>query len=1461
MGRSSAKSQSGVSVLHDGKASVHDQLREAERLVQGACGGGASGAQAEDTPGLQSPYAVLRQLHRSREVLDWLVSPRGLARFYKSKETAFGVFLRMWSVLRQVLVGPTSVSGDPRAASLGAWQVDESFAPARTFPVVVTRMVEGLRLYGGSPEACVDVPWEAYGVLSDVMEVLCAGVRKRAFVVTADAALRLLDGAALAVLALRSIQSRDGKDDGIVGGEEGDVGQEKALRFAAFVSEFFVLQMRGGRWEPGKMKHDMIERVSQSAFYDGRGACGETLREHCGEILRWAMFADADGTKKKDLKSLASWAGSSGVHPRFVSWMIEEYPSGSTGAVGSAVAALPWGQTVSEVFFGFAEAYMDTKDCAGLSRLLGALKVRGRELYRTVGDGGPAMFARLTRVSDFLIENAHKDIVSAMKGLDYIVAVEHRGIEQQIEAYWSLLDELGNHDKDALCRSTEVLFSEYNRLRRLDVLFKSIKIDANGGSVGTRDASNLWDMVIRLPDAMASIRRVLGQIPTGQSVRFVDQVGEWIGQSCDLMTETVSEMACAVLDSVPVDPNNVLSVAKHLRGVLERARLPETASKRRSSGQKSSKRRKQRHDLFESSSALAVVTKLLDVHGRCCRIDPNISPMDHIVPVELINNMLASLKSNSGNVIVEGSHRMSRRSVARGLVAGIVYHLKVECEALSRSQCQVIDGSNAEQHETSPEASTERRAKTQRSADHASTIAFLAASLGDVVTSLNGTSPPVALHDLLNVDEWWFELALECLEMRQRDALVRQLLSPTSPVHGGRAFCMRHVDKIIEMAPAREDPEWAGAVPIFAEDMDPAAVLAHYKLMAPSVGVSHANRKGDAAINNAIHELCMAHCAHALAASPRDASHVICTVRDVVCQAKQSTDVIFDRIRSSVVLLDMAMGSSALMELDVPESLDDTSIEAAIELGELVSDEVEACSMSSLAAIIEEEDSPVASLMAIRGLLRAERAKSEATKRVICNTLVETAREKLNSETIGDHLVTVAALAGAYAAALRARIVSEEMIALVPDVFKACTAVLRIAFRRNLASLANTVSGFLEAYAFIATSSKPRMSSTGAAHLLGALLALLRDAPWGIGAGHMCRPNAPKEAMAIAASGFDARGKTRRCVIRVLDETVAGSTRDECISMLELVLQDVSLEHAELLLVMLEDAGNGVLRELLDNQVDAIVYRLVQTLEELRALPIDICLPSSKHRHSNTVSNDSDGYPNSQRLLKVATVLRCLESISCRPARFTKLSKRAMGTILSTVQCTLGLIAWEEPGRSKDACFDGACHLVRGILRHQATAVGRFLHLVAGVVAALQSTLAMEFLIYGDASAHLMEGLSRVLEEFAKIRAVQPYLKDALLTHVKLFMSPIARTSLDQCLSKKLAAMVPEDRIGQAVVPIDAQGQLSPGIAALYGSLSEDDIQDVYACLSSRSHASEWRLRLEDLQGLYERQYKFRGKI
>ena len=1438
-------SPSGVSVLYDSKASIHVQLDEAERLVE------EGRWESADPPGSRtgtSRYVELRRLHQAREVLDWFLSPRGMSRLYKSKEPSLDVFVRMWSLLGRVLVCCVGLSdarpGPGEGVGTGAWRVDESFAPMRTLPVVASRMAEVFRLYGEGGSTGDDLPFEAYGVLGDVVDVLCAGVRAGVFVVQAEVAFALLGGASRGIRQL-------GGGSGVRQSFQSMADRGPVVRFAALIGEFFVLQMGHGRWEPGKMKREVVEGVSHGAFYDGGGLHGDALRASCQDVLRWALFQDADGTKEMDVTSLTSWAGAPGAHPCLVSWMIEACPS---GRVVSSGAATPGGPSVSDVFFGCADFYVAKRDVDGISRLLESLSARGAELYRTVGDDGPALFARLTGISDFLMAHAGSHIVPAMKGLDCIVAVEHRGIEEQIDAYWSLMGVLGDQDKTALCRSLDVLFSEYNRLRRLDVLFESINF-ADMTSRAAGSSSKPWSVVVGSPVAMATVRRALRRVPAAQSAHFVDLVGAWLALSHDTVHEVVSEMACVVLESVPIDLNNALQVARHTRQVLEGGEPPKRRARKRDVPipREISMGRNDLRTLLGSCSALAVVTKLLDVHDRCCRIDPNIAPVERDIPEDNIKSMVTSVTSRAKKSPRE-TQGMGWTSMVRSLVAGIVYHLKAECEAASRSRSRVTERDRGEPQGGTGAKSQGRASKRQKSeGGKTSAISFLVTSLSDVMTAVGSASPRVHMDDLLDTGDWWFDMAIQHLGGPQREALVHTLLQKSSPVRSGQAFCMRHVDVVIDMGPGREETASGSLVPIFAEDVDPDAVVAHYELLAPSIGMCRPDILGGTATINAVHELCIAHCAHALATYPRDACRVTRVVRDVIRQAKQSTDVAFDRVRSSVALLDMAMGSSPFIELEIPNTLDAVSIDATIKLGELVSNEVEACSMSSLATIIEEEDSVVASLMAIRGLIRAERSKSDATKRVICSTLVQTAREKLEAETIGDNLLTVAALSGAYSAALRAQLVSEEMLDLAPNVFNACISASRAAFDRNLASIVAIAAEFLETYVFIATSVKPRMSKDGASNLVNAALALLRDAPRGVGSGHVCRPNAPKEAMAIAASSFDDRGESRRHILRVLAEMIAGSTRDECTALLDLALSNVSLEHAELLLLMLEDSANGVLRDLLNNQVDNIVFCLVEALEGLHEA-------SSAGKLANGNGVTDEPVDATSRQLMAVTILRCLESVVCRPTRFIKLPRRAIGTILSTVQRMPGRFA-ETPGNETNACFDGVCQLVRGILRHQVVAVGRYLHLVAGVIAALQSALALDFLMRGDAPAHLLEGLSRVLEEFSKIRAVQPYLKDALLTHIKLFMSPVVRSTLDECLTSGLSQRVPEDRIGKAVVPVDAQRLLSPGIAAVYGSCSEHDIQDVYSCLASRSHAGEWRLRLEDLRALYESDFKFEGKV
>ena len=185
-------SPSGVSVLYDSKASIHVQLDEAERLVE------EGRWESADPPGSRtgtSRYVELRRLHQAREVLDWFLSPRGMSRLYKSKEPSLDVFVRMWSLLGRVLVCCVGLSdarpGPGEGVGTGAWRVDESFAPMRTLPVVASRMAEVFRLYGEGGSTGDDLPFEAYGVLADVVDVLCAGVRAGVFVVQGRGCVRV----------------------------------------------------------------------------------------------------------------------------------------------------------------------------------------------------------------------------------------------------------------------------------------------------------------------------------------------------------------------------------------------------------------------------------------------------------------------------------------------------------------------------------------------------------------------------------------------------------------------------------------------------------------------------------------------------------------------------------------------------------------------------------------------------------------------------------------------------------------------------------------------------------------------------------------------------------------------------------------------------------------------------------------------------------------------------------------------------------------------------------------------------------------------------------------------------------------------------------------------------------------------------------------------------------------------
>ncbi len=1489
--------RSGVSLLYDAKASLGDQVAAAERLLS------KRSTPGDDSRSTATPYDDLRRAHHVREVLDWLLSPRGLAKLYgKTRKcdagtsgSSFDLFARMWGLVREVLVGGAA-SGDTSVAVLA------SLSPTRTLPVVVARMASGMDMFLHEGEF-------PYSVLSDVLEVLGAGFRARLFAVQGDRALELFRGAGRVMRGLSRGVCECERD-------------RERLRFAALVGELCVLLMKGGgRLEAtSKAKAEVAVEVvggfSFGAFFEADEASrdGRALRTSCREILRRVLFAEVSGgdkdasnvtdatngtdtaAKKKVLDSLTSWTTIDtdrsdggrmvGVHPRLVPWMVEAYPSGPSSAHGP---------TVSELFFGFADAYMTrtntdvrwAEDIIGLSSLLESLKVRGADVYRSAGEEGQAMFARLKAVSDFLMAGTSVShtlphtLLAVVRGIDCILTVEHRGIEADLAGYWALLAALyrnGGNGMDAMCRSLNATLVEYNKLRRLDVLFESVDFRSGDASPQCR----CWDAVVGSPTAMSSVRRALGRIPAGQSSRLLGLVRAWFvllqddSVSAGAARRAVSGLSCAVLESVPVDLNNAGNVAKSIRGMLE-----------------------DNNEAPMLDSALEVVTKALAVHGRCCRIDPNIVPVPHEVPAAALDGLLARLQPMDG-------------ATTRVLVSSIVYHLQVECEALSAAQTRVGEGGGAGgaaagddkvqgQGRDQDETPRKRRRKDNISKNTTSkattknhddddddavddAVARLMAMLGKALATVDGQgpTPPWDMTDLVDTDAWWFDIAMGQLgasdapdapDGSKGTALRRLLLSRSGPVRAGRAFCMRHVSTVINMAPKREAGESVGPFSEFAEHVDPRDVRHHYELLAPSVGeLPHpGDYDNDVTIMPKVYELCVAHCAHALASSPRDDAHVRRVVRDLARHAEQTRSTEFltdarpahDRIRASIELLDMVTGSSALMDDETPETLDATSMDAAVQLGRLVSDEVQALSVGGLASIVDETDSVFASLVVIRGILRADREKSENTKRVICSTLVETTAgiERI-TDGVDGNMLTLAALASAYAAAIRSCICSDEMIATAHEVFCACVKAATLAARLELdhSGIVIEVTEFLQTYVLLATSQKPRMSTDAYAALLGRILGLLRAMPRGVGSGHLCRPNAPKEAMAIAASSFDPSGTSRRCALKVLEELVAGSTRDECSRMLEVALGGtgnrggdlgrMALEHAELVLFMLENADNGVLRDLLNNQVDTVVFSLVASLAP--------------------ANDPTDPTDSSEAALTAVTILRCLESIICRPSRFSKLQKRAIGTVLPAVQLMADAIADVPPGVERDACFDAVCHLTRGILRHQTSSIGRVLHLVSGIIAALQGALAMMFYradgndVRGQpVPEHLLEGLSRLLEEFAKVHAVVPYLQDALLTHIKLFMAPVARSSIDQCLSKRLHARVPPDCVGSVAVPSSATHVLSPGIAAVFGACGEDDIQHVFSSLASasKSESGEWRLRLEELKGTYEREFRYTGKV
>ena len=443
--------------------------------------------------------------------------------------------------------------------------------------------------------------------------------------------------------------------------------------------------------------------------------------------------------------------------------------------------------------------------------------------------------------------------------------------------------------------------------------------------------------------------------------------------------------------------------------------------------------------------------------------------------------------------------------------------------------------------------------------------------------------------------------------------------------------------------------------------------------------------------------------------------------------------------------------------------------------------------------------------------------------------------------------------------------VRTKLLERMPILFNACIRelVAELSSSQLRDGHVRALCAFVETCTRLLSSIKPRMSWEEYVNVFSAISTVLYVCPRGIGQGHQSRPNAPKEAMIITASSFDSAGEAHRNILCSMVELIRSSTREECSRLLSCMPLNC-IPFLEILLIMLEDSENGVLKDLLDNQVDTITYNIVQGIqfpallgdkkysasEFLQATRSKLLASSQENRHVHPQSSDSYS-------IQITLAFRCIESIVCRPLRFKKFPKRWIAMVLSAVESASNFLC-RHGDDHYDACFIGISNILVGMMRHQP--IYRTLHLMGLAIRSLQNSLFTRLCLSTQKpSPHVIECFCRILEEFAKIRAVQPYCKDVILTHVKLFMSPITENALEDSLPLSLCDMVTSQKSsGYVVISTDVQELIAPGICALYGIFSANDIQDVYASLGRQA---SWQSALNNLKMVYESQFRYIGKV
>lgn len=1200
-------------------------------------------------------------------------------------------------------------------------------------------------------------------------------------------------------------------------------------------------------------------------------------------------------------------------------------------------------------------------------------QLKANSLYRPTGSDGELHQTYLLQMISYVFDTAmsaeEPELVSlCLQALDGILVVEHRGIEGRLSDYWaSITLGISTNTFQDLENSVALFVEEFGALRRLDKIFFSI------GDGLTNPSNQILKFVLSSQRVMNSFKSALNKIPSGQSVRFIDIVSDWIVRmDSGLMVAGVS-VCCLILTNIPVDLNNANKVASHLQHGF--ASLQHNI-------------RKHLDDLDGEmlSSLLVMHAQLLRIYMECLRIDPTIVPLDSrgVTPqfgIKVESNfeyqgiiyLYSPSELSEGTIPVPILLLSQRLATMTGpdvgrylfsIFATIEVYMEARTEQFQHEEFKIRRDKCGNKHEDIKGLMKIISDVLKWAREKFSNQEGLETPKQVLFHHINAQNALQILLKSIYQNIRWFEVGLECLEERARLKLVKHLFASDLSLYPPTSLCMSFAETIADISRSRilkiqekmvhslkyekkRKLHEGEAEHDYVFSLIPKMLVGHaldrkvsqetFNLASQTikkreiiVQMKKAFEKchddlqdsyhlanfvsklcyKDAATSQSIRGICMAHIFNGIVemsitpvTNLRDElrAHLF-TALDGLSYQTQLLNVhtcVEDRSKSCRV--EHVVGISKLAEMLLNSSIDYVLISklqrATLEETEMLGNAYE------LATVMKtiKKDKSLTALTLTRGICRL--AQNQMIPSGLINDIYEDMFyqvmkhcKKLCKGAVKDEDFNPMAstLAGTLADALpvlaakRGGEVHSRITEMIPIVYSTSVNALSRSFTTRIWNPTATLDlcAFIESYTKLSSSTKPRMTWESYTRIFAVLATLLYMCPKGLGQGHLSRPNAPREAMIPTASSFDPPGEARRGILRSVSELLCNSTREECTRILQLLYKCFSTYPArcvtpfvEILLIMLEDDQNGVLKDLLNNQIDGITYSLLQLIllipfydsnEEWPSADAFLASISKELQTvragglcpSNEVPSSHIHSPSDDVIIDTTTSYRCIESIVCRPLRFKKFPKRFVGMILSSVHST-GILLSRYTGNYHGLCFSELSSILVGMMRHQIRALSRSLHLTTLAISSLQNSLFMLCVQGSPLPVHVLECFCRVLEEFSRIRAVQPYCKDVILTHIKLFMAPLTVHGIKQSLPQTLCDAVTSNPsyqaiIGTVVVPMESQQLIAPGICALYGTCSETDIQDIFTSLGRQS---SWHAALNDLKMVYESQIRYVGKV